>query len=83
MAGACPPSRIIRWNLRLYFALPAIMTEEAEARYFASRELRERALSRRARDQRAAEAHAEMAERYSALAVVFGAQRPLAFPNDL
>jgi hypothetical protein len=52
------------------------MTEEAEGRYFASRELRERVMSLRARSPRAAEAHAELAERYEALAVVFGAKSP-------
>ena len=48
------------------------MTEEAEGRYFASRERCERAMSRQATNRRAAQAHAEMAERYEALAVVFG-----------
>ncbi len=50
------------------------MTEEAEGRYFASREMSERAMSRRAKSLRAAAAHAELAERYEALAVVFGAK---------
>lgn len=50
------------------------MTEEAEGRYFASRELRERAMTLRAKSRRAAAAHAELAERYEALAVVFGAK---------
>lgn len=50
------------------------MTEEAEGRYFAIRELRERAMSLRAKNRRAAEAHAEMAKRYEALAVVFGSK---------
>lgn len=58
------------------------MTEEAEGRYFASRELRERVLSLRARDRRAAAAHAEMAERYEALAVVFGAKHAADLPAD-
>jgi hypothetical protein len=49
------------------------MTEEAEGRYFASRGLRERAMSHRAKNPDAAAAHAEMAERYEALATVFGA----------
>jgi hypothetical protein len=52
------------------------MTEESEGRYFASRELRERAMSRRATNRRAAAAHTEMADRYEALAVVFGAKDP-------
>lgn len=48
------------------------MTEEAEGRYFARRELRERVLSRCATNTRAAAAHEELAERYEALALVFG-----------
>lgn len=59
------------------------MTEEAEGLYFVGREMRERAMSRRARDRRAAQAHAEMAERYNALAVVFGAERATTLPRDL
>ena len=51
------------------------MTEEAERRYFVTRELSERTMSRRAADKRAADAHAEMADRYEALAIVFGAKR--------
>jgi hypothetical protein len=50
------------------------MTEDAEGHYFASRELDERALSRSATSPRAAAAHLELAERYEALAVVFGAK---------
>jgi len=50
------------------------MTEEAEGRYFATRELSERDMSRQATNRRAAAAHAEMARRYEALAVVFGAK---------
>lgn len=50
------------------------MTEESEGSYFASREASEQALSRKATDRRAAAAHAELAERYEALAVVFGAK---------
>jgi hypothetical protein len=52
------------------------MTEEAEGLYFASREKSERAMSRRATSLRAAAAHAELAARYEALAVVFGAKSP-------
>ena len=48
------------------------MTEEAEGRYFARRELCERVLSRRATNRRAAAAHEELAQRYEALALVFG-----------
>lgn len=58
------------------------MTEEAEGLYFADRELRERALSRTAYDWRAAAAHAELADRYEALAVVFGAKRLTKLPID-
>jgi hypothetical protein len=58
------------------------MTEEAEGSYFASREERERVMSRLAPDERAAAAHAEMAEHYEALAVVFGAKRARRFPSD-
>lgn len=50
------------------------MTEEAEGRYFASREQWERTMSRRAKSQSAAAAHRELAEQYEALAVVFGAK---------
>jgi hypothetical protein len=50
-----------------------MMTDEAFARYFAEREQFERAMSDRAR--RVAEVHSEMAERYEALARVFGAKR--------
>jgi hypothetical protein len=58
------------------------MTEEAEGRYFAGRERRERAMSIQAHDWRAAAAHAEMAARYEALAVVFGAKRVGHIPID-
>jgi hypothetical protein len=50
------------------------MTEESHARYFADREQAERALSDRARNWRVAAIHSEMAERYEALAKVFGAK---------
>lgn len=43
------------------------MSEEAYARYFADRELFERAMTRRAKDLRVAAIHAELAERYEAL----------------
>lgn len=58
------------------------MTTEAEGPYFAGRELNERAMSELARDPRAAAAHAEMAERYEALAAVFGAKRLTELPAD-
>ena len=51
------------------------MTVGAEGPYFANREESERELSRIAADRRAAAAHAEMADRYEALAAVFGAKR--------
>jgi hypothetical protein len=50
------------------------MTEESYGRYFAQREFAEREMSGRATDQRAAAAHREMADRYEALAIVFGAK---------
>jgi hypothetical protein len=49
------------------------MTDEAFARYFAEREQVERAMSERAK--RVADVHGEMAQRYEALAKVFGARR--------
>jgi hypothetical protein len=58
------------------------MTEEGEGLYFVKRERRERAMSRRASDRRAAAAHAEMADRYEALAVVFGAKSATDLPID-
>jgi hypothetical protein len=60
----------------------AIMVTEAEAAYFADREQNARKMSRLAADQRAAAAHAEMADRYEALATVFGARRRAEFPPD-
>jgi hypothetical protein len=51
------------------------MSDEAYAHYFTDRELHERAMSRLATDPRAAAAHAELAERYEALALVFGGIR--------
>lgn len=50
------------------------MTDEAHARYFADREQEERALGDRARNWRVAAIHTELAERYEALAKVFGAK---------
>lgn len=58
------------------------MTDEVEGLYFAKRERRERAISRHAPDDRAAAVHAEMADRYEALAVVFGAKRAVEIPVD-
>jgi hypothetical protein len=51
------------------------MTEETHARYFADRESFEREMSDRARNWRVAAVHSEMAERYEALAKVFGSKR--------
>jgi hypothetical protein len=53
-----------------------VSDEEAYGRYFADRELVERAMSRSANNPRVAAVHREMAERYEALAVVFGAKPP-------
>jgi len=58
------------------------MTEEAFGRYFADREESEREMSRQAYDWRVAAAHAELADRYEALAAVFGAKRLKNFPID-
>lgn len=58
------------------------MIYEIEGQYFASRELGEREMSHHAPDRRAAAAHAEMAERYEALAAVFGAKRLTEIPLD-
>jgi hypothetical protein len=51
------------------------MSEEFCASYFADREAVERGMSERASNQRVAAVHAEMADRYEALALVFGAKR--------
>ena len=58
------------------------MTVEPEGLYFAKREQSERAMSDHAADPRAAAAHAELAERYEALAVVFSAKRVADLPID-
>ncbi len=58
------------------------MTEEALGRYYAGREESERAKSREAYDWRVAAAHAELADRYEALAAVFGAKRIRKVPID-
>ena len=52
------------------------MTDEVYGRYFADRERHERAMCDRAADPKVAAVHSEMAERYEALALVFGAKRP-------
>jgi hypothetical protein len=52
------------------------MTEEAYARYFADREMFERAMSLSAGNRRVAAVHSELAQRYEAMAAVFGAKRP-------
>ena len=58
------------------------MTYEAEGLYFAECERRERTMERHATDPRVATAHAEMADRYEALAVVFAAKRMAEPPTD-
>lgn len=58
------------------------MTEEALGRYYAGREESERAKSREAYDWRVAAAHAELADRYEALAAVFGGKRIRKVPID-
>ncbi len=58
------------------------MTDEALGQYFADREQSEREMSREAYDWRVAAAHAEMADRYEALAAVFGAKRLTGVPID-
>lgn len=50
------------------------MTEQAEGYYFANRELAERTMSRRANNRQAEAIHRELADRYEALALVFGAK---------
>ena len=55
---------------------------EKDGHYFASREQWERAMSREAPSPNAAAAHAEMAERYEALAAVFGAKSLGEIPAD-
>ena len=57
------------------------MHEDSYARYFAEREEIERCRSHAATDRRVAEVHAEMAERYEALALVFGVKRPASTTN--
>jgi hypothetical protein len=52
------------------------MTEERYARYFADREMFERAMSLSATNDRVAAVHGELAERYGALALVFGSRSP-------
>lgn len=55
---------------------------EKDGRYFASREKSEREMSRDAPNDAAAAAHAEMADRYEALAAVFGAKSLDEMPAD-
>ena len=64
---------LLELRLRCFVSRP--MTDESHARYFADRELAERSLSERTRNWRVAAIHSEMAERYEALAKVFGAKR--------
>ena len=58
------------------------MSEDTLGRYYANREQSERAKSREAIDWRVAAAHAELADRYEALAAVFGAKRLTKVPID-
>jgi hypothetical protein len=58
------------------------MIDNDDGLYFANRERRERTLTGRAADWRAAAAHAEMAERYEALAVILGGKRVADRPID-
>ena len=51
------------------------MSEESFASYFVDREQFERTMSQHSADPRVARVHNEMAERYEALALVFGAKR--------
>jgi hypothetical protein len=51
------------------------MTEERYARDFADREMFERAMSLSATNDRVAAVHGELAERYEALALVFGSRQ--------
>jgi len=73
-------ARIAQCRRRARFDL--LTTENCEGVYYAVRERFERVKSSRAPDSRAAAAHAEMADRYEALAVVFGAKRAPDLPID-
>jgi hypothetical protein len=64
----------MHWNRKSCSSLQRPMTDEAHARYFADREQEERALGDRSRHWRVAAIHTELAERYEALAKVFGAK---------
>lgn len=57
------------------------MSDELHAAYFTSREIDERAMSRNATDPRAAAAHAQMADHYEAMALVFGAKPAASAPT--
>ena len=58
------------------------MSKKADGHYFAECEESERAMSETAPNDAAAAAHAEMAERYEALAAVFGTKRLDEVPSD-
>ena len=58
------------------------MADDFEGLYFVRRERRERSLSRHSADPRAAAAHAELADRYEALAVIFGVKCAADVPVD-
>lgn len=74
--------RGVNGNLPDKFRVRSRMTEGALGRYYATREQSERALSRESHDWRVAAAHAEMADRYEALAAVFGAKKLIEIPSD-
>lgn len=76
------PSNGVRRCRSLLHDYEARIIEIREGRYYAVRERVERAMSCHAPDRRAAAAHAEMADRYEALAVVFGAKRTPEVPID-
>jgi hypothetical protein len=64
-----------RGNCRRDGSFGRSMTDESHARYFAERETTERTMSERTKNWRVAAIHCELAERYEALAKVFGAKR--------
>ena len=74
MFDPLPTFALGRLERQKAFRVSGQMFEEFEGRYFAERELLEREMSSRASNSTAAAAHKELAERYEALAVVFGAK---------
>ena len=57
------------------------MSKPTNSEYFAGRAAVERAMSASASDGRAAAIHAELAERYEQLALQFGTETVVAFPE--